>query len=269
MPKYKKKALVIGSHVGESLSPFIFNYWFKKHNINATYSFKEIKINNFEKEIQEILNDKDICGFNVTTPFKELIKNKIDFLDKHSKKIGAVNCVSNINKKWIGKNTDWVGFYKSIEKTINKNSSNTALILGYGGASKAILYALEKFGFKKIKIYNRTSSKIKHLNKKNNLITLSYVDLPKQIENSDFIINTTPANILKKILNKKEKKEIFACDIVYKPKETDFLSYFKKTKRIYGISMLMHQAAPCFEDWFGIKPTVDEELFSIIDKQIT
>ena len=264
----KKKALVIGSHVSESLSPFIFNYWFKKHNINATYSFKEIKPCNFEKEIQDVLNDEDLVGFNVTIPFKELIKDKILFLDRHSKKIGAINCVSNINKKWVGKNTDWIGFYKSIKDTLNSKSTNTAFIFGYGGAAKAILYTLKKLGLKKINIYNRSIDKIKHLNKEQNFSIIKYSDISKQLESSDIVINTTPTNILKKIYNKKEQKKIFAFDAVYRPKETDFLSYFKKEKRIYGVSMLIHQAAPCFEEWFGIKPIVDKELYNFLNSKI-
>lgn len=261
----KKKALVIGSHVSESLSPLIFNYWFKKHNINASYLFKEIKPENFEKEIYEVLNDRDICGFNVTIPFKELIKEKVDFLDDHSEKIGAVNCVSNINKNWVGKNTDWLGFVKSIEKQTKITKINTALVLGYGGVSKAILYALKKMNFKKIILYNRTLKKILNEDK---IFTINYDDIFKEIKISDIIINTTPTNILKKTLNKNQKLNTFAYDVVYRPKETDFLSQFKKEKRIYGISMLIYQAVPCFEDWFGFKPVVDRGLFSLLEKQI-
>ena len=263
----KKKALVIGSHVSESLSPFIFNYWLKKYNINAKYFFKEIKPENFKKEIEGVLNDQELLGFNVTIPFKELIKDKVCSLDKHSTSIGAVNCVSNVNKKWVGKNTDWLGFYKSIENIVKNNNPNVAFVFGYGGASKAILYTLNKLGIKKINVYNRTEAKIKELDKKSGFSIIKYIDIPNLIESSDIIINTTPTNILKDVFSKKEQKNIFAFDIVYRPKETDFLSYFKKEKRIYGLSMLINQAAPCFEEWFGIKPIVDEGLYNLLDKK--
>jgi shikimate dehydrogenase len=261
-----KKALVIGSHVSESLSPLIFNYWFKKHNIDASYNFKEIKPENFENEIEKIFNDKDVCGFNVTIPFKEIIKKKISFLDEHSNKIGAVNCVSKVNNNWVGQNTDWVGFSKSIERVINSCKTKKAIVIGYGGVSKAIIYSLKKNGFSEIKIYNRTASKIPNELKK---ITIGLEDLSKQMDFSDIIINTTPTDVLKKINFSKENKAIFAYDVVYKPKETDFLSHFNPDQRIYGISMLVQQASPCFERWFGIKPIINKEIYDVLDKEIT
>lgn len=260
-----KKALVIGSNVRESLSPLIFNYWFKKHNIDASYSFKEIRPENFENEIERVFNDRDVCGFNVTIPFKEIIKNKINLLDKHSDKIGAVNCVSKINNKWVGQNTDWVGFSNSIEDIVIPNKLKKAIVLGFGGASKAIIYSLERLGFDEIKIYNRTLNKIPKELKR---MAISYENLSNQMDLSDIIINTTPADVLKKINHNKENKKIFAYDVVYKPKETGFLSHFNQDQRIYGISMLVQQALPCFELWFGIRPIIDKEIYDILDKEI-
>ena len=260
-----KKALVIGSHASQSLSPLIFNYWFKKHNINAYYGFKEIKPHNFEKEILGVLNDEDLCGFNVTMPFKELIKEKIHTLDRHSKKIGAVNMVSKVNKRWIGGNTDWLGFYKSIEKAIEGKQKNSAFVIGCGGASKGIIYALKFFGFKKIYIYNRTAEKIKHLLNDSYIYYVDYPDIAAQIDKSDIVINTTPINILEENNKDENQKNTLVCDIVYKPKETPFLLSFKEEKRIYGISMLVYQAVPCFEGWFGVKPDVDKGLFDLLD----
>ena len=264
----KKKILVIGSHVSESLSPLIFNYWFKKYNINATYSFKEINPPNFEKEIKEILEDEELLGFNVTIPFKEVIKDRVFSLETHAQKIGAINCVSNINQKWIGKNTDWIGFYKSIEDKIDKSKLNRAHVLGYGGASKAILYALKKIGFKEIVVYNRTVEKIKHLKEEKHIFVIDYKGIYQEIESFDVVINTTPTNVLKEPLNNKKQK-VFGFDIVYKPKETDFLRHFSKEKQIYGISMLINQAVPCFEDWFGVRPLADSRLYSLLEKKIT
>ena len=264
----KKKALVIGSHVSNSLSPLIFNYWFQKHKINATYSFKEIKLINFNKEIKEILNDSEVLGFNVTIPFKELIKSKLDVLEGDAKKIGAVNCVSRLNNKWIGKNTDWIGFRKSIKKKIKKNNTKKAVVIGYGGASKAILFCLKKLNFEKIYIYNRTEKKIDHLRGRKNFYIVGYNDLLKISEDADIIINTTPVNILKEKLNQKQINNAAVFDIVYNPKNTEFLMNFKEEKRIYGISMLVYQAAPCFENWFGVRPTIDEELYSLLEKNI-
>ena len=81
----KKKAYVIGTNVRESLSPLIFNYWFEKGSIKGEYIFKEIEPKNFDQEIDIILNEKNVCGFNVTIPYKERIIKKLDSIDEHSK----------------------------------------------------------------------------------------------------------------------------------------------------------------------------------------
>ena len=95
----KKKIYVIGTNVDKSLSPLIFNHWFKKYKINAIYDFRTIKEKNFNKEINEILKEKNLCGLNVTIPFKEKILKKMDKLDKASTIIRAVNCVTIRNNK--------------------------------------------------------------------------------------------------------------------------------------------------------------------------
>ena len=262
-----KKAIVIGSNASKSLSPIIFNYWFKKYNIKATYSFNEIKPQNFNKEINKILRDKSICGFNVTIPFKETISKKINSLDHHSTKIQAVNCVSRIKNKWVGKNTDWMGFSQSINSLIKKNVNKKAVVLGYGGASKAIVYSLLKEGFDEIKIYNRTLKKTKKLK---NIKTISLIkknEIKDSLKKTDIVINTTPVNVLSS-LGIKKINNILAFDIVYSPKETSFLSHFKKSNRIYGISMLIYQAIPCFEDWFGVRPKIDRGILMLLNKAL-
>lgn len=273
-----KKAYVIGSHVSQSLSPLIFNYWLRNKKIKAKYSFREISIKNFDKEINQILNEKDLCGFNVTTPFKELIIKKLDKVDIHAKKIGAVNFVIKVDGLWVGKNTDWLGFIKPLlRKTNNKKTKNNIIkkpiVIGYGGAAKAIIYALQKQGVKEIKIFNRTYKKIKHLDKKKQLKALKSSNLSDCLKKTTLIINTTPTNPLnsiKKINTKKliSDNNIAGYDIVYSPKETDFLSNFKNTKRIYGIDMLICQAVPCFEGWFGKKPPIEKNLFELLKKKI-
>ena len=87
-------AMVLGTNVSKSISPLIFNYWFLKYSIGGKYNQKEIKKSEFNKQIKKILKQKDICGLNITIPFKEEIISHLDSLDGHSKKIGAVNCVT-------------------------------------------------------------------------------------------------------------------------------------------------------------------------------
>ena len=275
-----KKAYVVGTHVNNSLSPLIFNHWFKKYNINAEYGHKTIKEKNFNKEINKILKEESLCGINITTPFKEKIIKKVHQLDKHSKAIGAVNCVTVKNNKYYGSNTDWSGFGEALLKnnTSNKTlkrkiSKNTKTILiGYGGAAKAILYYLTLMGYwnyKNIVVLNRTKRKI-YIPKCHQTKTLPLEKISDHINDARLIINTIPGNVFKDLKIKKIEKRIIVCDIVYKPKETNFLKHFVNPKtKIYGIDMLINQAKPCFYRWFGIAPSADEELVKKISKKIS
>ena len=263
-----KKAYVIGSNVKESLSPLIFKYWFKQNKIVGEYLPREIEPENFNEELKKILEEGGVCGFNVTMPFKERVIKEIDMVDEHSKKIGAVNFVSKTENGWIGQNTDWIGFSKVINIKRAALNKKIAVVVGYGGASKAVIYALKKENFKEIKVFNRTEEKIHHLKKERGVTPINLKHLKDHLLEADLVINTTPANALQSILTQKETIKSMAFDIVYRPEETDFLSYFDKEKRLYGISMLVYQAAPCFEEWFGVKPSIDQGLFDLLGDYI-
>ena len=156
-----KKAYVIGKNASKSLSPTIFNYWFKKHSIEGEYGFKEIDENSFNNTITTTLKEKNLCGLNITIPFKEKIIQHLDEIDEHTKLIGAANCVSKTNTRLTGSNTDWIGFKESI-KWAEKNGKdkleekNTAVVIGYGGSAKAIVYSLSYMGFKNIRVFKTT-----------------------------------------------------------------------------------------------------------------
>ena len=263
-----KKVLVLGSNVSTSLSPTIFNYWFVKHSVNASYDYNEIKEEDFNKKIKKILKIKDLCGLNITIPFKEVIIPYLDELDEPSLKIGAVNCVTIKNKKFYGSNTDWIGFSETFKEKIkeNKTTKKEAIIIGYGGVAKAILYALLKLKYKKIHIFNRSLDKMNNIN--NKAVETHKLSLINKgfMNNSSIIINTTPINPLKGLkISKNIPLNTIIFDVVYKPPETKFLKYFTKQKtKTNGISMLVNQASPCFTRWFGIKPTVDQGLFKAI-----
>ena len=260
-----KKAYVIGSKTSQSLSPTIFNYWFEKYNVRGFYDFIEISEKNFNKEIKKILKEKNLCGLNITIPHKEKIIQHVDSFDSHSKKIGAINCVTIKKNKTHGTNTDWVGFCETLKN--NKiNKKNTALLIGYGGAAKAVLYGMKQYGFKEIHIFNRSTKKLP----KNNLNRIYSHPLP-EIKNyfaaADIIVNTAPVNVLSKLEIKKPTSGGHIFDIVYSPVNTSFLNSFnKQSKKINGLHMLVNQAVPCFKKWFGITPQPDKKLFNILTK---
>jgi len=275
-----KKAYVIGTHVNSSLSPLIFNHWFNKYDVNAKYDYRTIKEKNFNEEVNKILREDDLCGINITTPFKEKIIKNIHQLDAHSKIIGAVNCVTVKNNKYYGSNTDWLGFGEALlnnninNKTPKSKTQKNAktILIGYGGAAKAILYCLTLMGYwnyKNVVVLNRTKRKI-CIPKCPQIKTLPLEKVLDHIGGARLVINTIPGNVFKDLKIKKIEKRIIVCDIVYKPKETNFLKHFVNPKtKIYGIDMLINQAKPCFYRWFGIAPSADEELVKKISKKIS
>ena len=259
-----KKFFVIGDQTSKSLSPLIFNHWFKKHNIEAKYSFLEVSKKNFDIEVVKKISDKNTRGFNVTIPFKKDIIKHVDKKNIHAQKIGAVNCVT-VGNKIKGINTDWVGYLNSIkQEKINKNKN--ILILGFGGASQAIYYGFFFKGYKNVSVFNRSKKAINIGGTKK--YTKDYSLINSYLIKSDLIINTTPINPLNKRQTNLIKKTTIISDIVYKPKETPFLKEFKFNKKIYGISMLVEQALPCFNKWFGFVPVVDESLIKKLYKKI-
>ena len=131
-----------------------------------------------------------------------------------------------------------------------------------------ILYALLKLEYKRIHVFNRTLNKISNL-KSSKIEIHAISEIKNYIKSSNLIVNTTPINILKNYdIPKILPSNVVVSDIVYKPLETSFLRFFKNPKyKVYGISMLINQAIPCFKKWFGIMPTVDEQLLEIIKKE--
>jgi len=255
---------VVGDKSSKSLSPIIFNHWFKKYKIISRYSYIEVKKNNFEKVFLETLKNKKITGFNITIPYKKKVIKHLFKLEKHAKKIEAVNCILK-KTKLIGFNTDWLGYGECLKNTRLKKNSKI-IIFGYGGASKAIHYYFLTKGFKKIYIFNRTKKAI--LSKQKRIYTKKYPDADDYISGADLLINTTPTNPITEKQTKLVLNKTVVSDIVYSPKTTRFLSYFPNNKKIYGIDMLINQAILSFEIWFGFKPVVDLSLKKKLDKKI-
>lgn len=259
-----KEFFVIGDQTSKSLSPLIFNYWFKKYNIKAKYSYVEVSQAKFDATVAKKLKEKNTGGFNVTIPYKKKIFKHLSTKNLHAKNIGAVNCVT-IGKKIRGMNTDWLGYLGSI-KNVKINKNKKILILGYGGAAQAIFYGFSTKGYKNILVFNRSKKAIKTKGVKR--FTKKYSLIDKHLKDSYLIINTTPTNPLNKKQEKKINPKTILSDIVYSPKETAFLKNFNENKKIYGISMLVEQAIPCFYQWFGFTPKIDEKLIKKIYSKI-
>ena len=262
-----KRYLVIGNPIEHSLSPKLHNYWFKKNNIIANYDKKKIE----KSEIQEVVSkikDNKLDGLNVTVPFKSDVIPFLDELSEESKITQSVNTIYMHDKKLIGHNTDIKGFELSLKETQFELKNKSIFILGAGGVVPSIIYALEKLGVLKIIISNRTKQKAENL--KRNFSKINVVDWGDRPE-FDIIINATSLGLSNEDnlgLNFKNiNKEKLFYDVIYNPKETNFLRTGKKLgcKVFNGKMMFIYQALEAFKLWHKVQPEINEDLINFLD----
>tara|TARA_Y100001954_G_C15741205_1_gene568488 strand:+ start:105 stop:842 length:738 start_codon:yes stop_codon:yes gene_type:complete len=242
--KKSKKFGLIGKNIDYSFSKKYFSEKFKKENLDYIYSnFDIVNIS----EIESILQNNSISGYNVTIPYKEEIIKFLDEIDEVAKDIGAVNTIKKIDNKNIGFNTDSIGFEKSLIPLIENKIPKNALILGSGGASKAIKYVL-----KKLKINYSTVSR------KEGKSEFVYENLNEVILNKfKMIINCSPVGTFPNINNCPNipyeflTKDHILYDLVYNPIESLFLKKGRKLgcKTKNGLEMLEIQANESWSVW--------------------
>ncbi len=274
-----KKYLVIGNPIGHSLSPLIHNYWMKKHGLlDSIYEKRRVEEKNLNKIVEDIKNDK-IAGVNVTVPFKKLIIKFLDKLDSTAEKTESVNTLLKENNKIIGYNTDQLGFGLTIRELFphqveNKMASTlqgkNIFILGSGGVTSSIIDVLENENVN-IFLSNRTKKKAEEL--KNKYSKIEILDWGKRPEICDIVINTTSIGLTEneKIKIdfsdcKKDKNKLF-YDLIYNPKETNFLkeARLRGNKTMNGQMMFLNQAKYAFKLWTNITPDIDDNVIKLLD----
>ncbi|AFZ69898.1 shikimate 5-dehydrogenase [Caldisphaera lagunensis DSM 15908] len=242
----KLKLGLVGENISKSPSPLIHNYIYKNYDIDASYNLYEIKREEFDKKINDIINQN--YGLNITMPYKE---NVIKFLRGLSDKVEKIKAVNTI-KENIGYNTDYLAFKNILSNYEIKN----ALVLGAGGAARAAIHAIIELNVENLYIFNRTQERALNIIRELNKISNINVKLIKDISSvkSDLIVNTVPID-----LNLNTTK--IYIDLVYlrKPKEIAPII-------IDGYNFLIEQALLSDEIWFNIK--FDEEVKKDLRKLI-
>ena len=270
-----KKFLVIGNPINHSLSPELQNYWLKKNNINGIYDKQKLDIDDLKDFVLKI-KSKEIAGANITVPFKKEIIPFIDKLSPESEGTDSVNTILLNKGETVGYNTDIIGFEKAIKETNYNFVKKKVLILGAGGVVPSIIFALQRMGVKHIMLSNRTKLKAEELrnyykkkNSNENIITVvEWGELP----NFDVIINATSVGLKKdQKLNldfSKIEKGKFFYDVIYNPKETNFLKAGKQlgNQTENGKKMFIYQAAEAFKIWHKIEPEINEEINKLLDQ---
>ena len=262
-----KKFLVIGNPIEHSLSPKLHNYWIKNNGINAIYEKTKLDEDELENIVLQI-KQKKIYGVNITVPFKKAIIPFLDELTTEAFSTQSVNTLFLKDNKVIGHNTDIIGFETSIKKSKFNIFNKEILILGAGGVVPSIIFALNKMKVSKIIISNRTREKAESLKKLfKNIKIIDWGEVP----NFDMIINATSIGLKKEDqinldFSSISKNSLF-YDVIYNPKETNFLKTGKKlgNMTLNGKFMFIYQALSAFNIWHGIEPNIDEDVTKLLD----
>jgi len=270
MTKSAHKTGVVGWPVAHSLSPRLHGFWLRKYAIDGEYLAFEVKPENLEDFIKT-LPEKEITGFNLTVPHKEIICPFLDDVDEIAQKIGAVNTVIIRDGKLYGTNTDGYGFLTNLKQNAPDWSGNrgAAVILGAGGAARAAIVSLLDEGFPEIRLINRTRNRAEkraEIYNDSRIVVCDWPDRSQKLSDAALLVNTTTLGMtgqppLDIILSQLPKSAV-VNDIVYNPLETDLLKQARLQgyQPVDGLGMLLHQAAPAFKAWFGQKPEVDQAL---------
>ena len=263
-----KKYLVIGNPINHSLSPQLHNYWIKNNNIDAVYEREKLENNDLENLVLKVKNKK-INGVNVTVPFKKEVIPYLDILSPEAKATKSVNTIYLKGNNTIGHNTDIGGFELAIKDTKYDLSGKKVLILGAGGVVSSLIFALKRMKVLKIILSNRTRAKAEDIsNLFNNIAIVDWGEIP----NFDMIINATSLGLNNNdefnFDFSKLKKDKFFYDVIYNPKDTNFLKIARKfgNKTENGKKMFIYQAAEAFKIWHGIDPEIDEATYELLNK---
>ena len=272
------KYLVIGNPIDHSLSPTIHNYWIKKNNIKAIYDKERLNSDDLKNLIIKV-RERNISGVNVTVPFKKEVIPYLDKLTFSAEVTQSVNTIIlNDDNKIVGYNTDIGGFENAIKYTKYDISGKKIFILGSGGVTPSIIFALYNMNVSSITLTNRTKAKAEQLQnfynsntvKKNGWNDIKVVDWG-EVPEFDMIINATSVGLnsddnLDLDFSKIGKNKFF-YDVIYNPKETNFLKKGKDlgNKTENGKKMFIFQAAEAFKIWHNIQPEINEEVSKLLD----
>lgn len=281
-----KLAGIMGWPVGHSRSPSIHNHWIKKHELNGAYVYLPVNPANPD-DLKAALKGLSVMGFagcNLTLPHKVMALPMVDRLDATAKRMGAINTiVVEADGSLSGYNNDGYGYIQSLlaAKPDWQADAGPALIMGAGGAARAVLVSLAEKGVKDIRVCNRTESHAEDLvaafkndfvqNLGTTLTAVPWAQRHAAVADVALLVNTTSqgmgSNPSLDISLEQLPKTALVSDVVYIPMETPLLKAAKArgNPTAGGLNMLLHQACPAFEKWFGVLPEVTPELVKIVE----
>lgn len=272
-----KRACVIGYPILHSRSPLIHGYWLREHRIEGEYLRREVRPDEIDGFLQNFAS-QGLAGCNVTLPHKETAARNAKHVSAVVRTLGVANTLWLEDGELHADNTDVAGFLAHLDDSIPGWQQRTghAVVLGAGGAARSIIYGLSKSGIGRISVVNRSRERAQELLRELQIhsVIAGYEDLPSLLPSTDLLVNTTslgmkgqpPLQIDLRAL----KDGAAVSDIVYAPLETDLLRQAREGGHavVDGLGMLLHQAVPGFERWFGVRPKVTPELRALIEADL-
>ncbi len=269
-----KLAGVMGWPVSHSLSPRLHGYWLNKYEIDGFYIPLAVQPENLEYSLRA-LPKIGFRGVNVTVPHKEHAFQAMDSVSEIAGRLGAVNTVVvDEDGKLRGDNTDGFGFIANLRNNLSELDfyNLKPLILGAGGAARAVIASLQDAGVQEVQLANRTRERAEALadDLSGNISVLPWTDVSDALPHTNILINTTALGMkgegALKIDLSNAPKSMLVTDVVYNPLETPILmqASINGNPIIDGLDMLLYQAQPGFAAWFGFEPEVTQDLRSFV-----
>jgi shikimate dehydrogenase len=272
-----RRACVIGWPIAHSRSPLIHNYWLRQYGIEGVYTKEPVKPEDLEAFLGSF-KTRGLQGCNVTVPHKEAAFACAAVRDPSAIAVSAANTLWLENGQLVCANTDTYGFMANLDASAPewKKRSGTILVLGAGGSARAVVYGLLQCGMGDIRVFNRSPERAVELaNYFGTEVTAhAWATRNEHVSEAAVIVNTTTLGMNGAgdpgIDFTRAQASAVAADLVYVPLETEFL----KSARVNGLvgvdglGMLLHQAVPGFEKWFGVRPVVTPELYQIVANDI-
>lgn len=268
------KSFVIGHPINHSKSPLIHGHWLKTLDIAGNYQAVDVPPQSLPQFFDQ-LRAGAFKGGNVTVPHKEQALKLCDEITPEAVEIGAVNTLLVKNGAVHGSNTDMHGFLANLDHKAPDwdRNTQTAIVLGAGGAARAVLIGLRNRGFKRIHILNRTLERAQNLAAEltGPFSAHSFEDFSKLAHEANLLVNTTTIGMhgtkFENIDLSQLNSKAVVTDIVYTPLVTPLLADAKKHghKTVDGLGMLLHQAVPGFEAWYGQRPEVTPQLRQLVE----
>ena len=271
------RACVTGWPIAHSRSPLIHGHWLRTYGIEGSYERVATPPGEFKRFAATIGVD-GLRGANVTVPHKLEAFAECDRRTDVAQAMGAVNTLWREGDILWGDNTDAEGFLGSLDEEAPgwRREVHSAVILGAGGASRAVVYGLLSAGLQRVTIINRSIERAEAVAETfgPRLVVSAWTEVSNRLGDADILVNTTSLGMngqdQLRIDISNLKADAIVADLVYVPLETSLIRDARRLghRTVGGLGMLLHQAAPGFERWFGIRPSVTPELRRLVEADI-